>query len=60
MTRHSFAALARGTVTVIAGGVVLYAFGRYLGWWTIALVLAGAAWGSLVDWRFMRWVWRTA
>lgn len=44
MNRHALAALARGTVAVIAGGALVYAFARYLGWWSIPLVIAGAVW----------------
>ena len=44
MTRHSLAALARGTVAVIAGGAILYALARWLGAWSILVVIAGAVW----------------
>jgi hypothetical protein len=32
VTRHALAALARGTVSVIAGGAIVYVLARYLGW----------------------------
>lgn len=59
MTRHSLAALARGTVAAIAGWAILYALARYLGWWSIPLVLGGAVW-ERVRWtdgrgRFASW-----
>jgi hypothetical protein len=47
----------RGVVTVLAGAVILYAIGCYLGWWvagTIAVAgLADTAWCAiqLLPWR---------
>lgn len=40
MPRDSLAALARGIVTVVAGAALIYA----LGWWTVVLIVVGAAW----------------
>lgn len=58
MNRDQLAALARGTVTAIAGAAILYAIGRYLGWATLgAFVIScvgAAAWDA---WRRPGW-WR--
>ncbi len=37
-----------GALTVLSGAAILYAFGRYLGWWTVGViavaVLADTVW----------------
>lgn len=53
MNRHQLAALARGTVSVIAGGAILYALGSWLGWWSVVGLAVAAAVGMLAD--MVRW-----
>lgn len=50
MNRHQLEALARGTVAVLGGVAILYAIGRYLGWWVLGAVvitcIGSAAWDA--------------
>jgi hypothetical protein len=40
--RDTANALVLGIASVAAGAAVLYAIGRYLGWWIVALIVAAA------------------
>ncbi len=60
MNRDELAALARGTVYVLAGAAILGAFGLLVSWWvSTAIVVArmvGAAWDACRHpwWRLWR------
>ena len=55
MKRDQLAAFARGAFTLAIGGAVLYAIGRWLGWWYVAGIFAVAI-GDAVwcTWRLAR------
>lgn len=60
MSRDKLAALARAAVTLVAGAALLYAIGRYLGWWVVGAIAVagiGAAWWSVrqLPSRMMPW-----
>lgn len=42
MNRDSIAASARGIGTVLTGAAILYALGRYVGWWAVAALVVYA------------------
>lgn len=44
MNNHQLQAIARGAVSVAAGGAIFYAAGRWLGWWFVgAFAIAAIA-----------------
>jgi hypothetical protein len=54
VNRYELAALGRATFTVAMGTAILYAIGRYLGWWVVvAIVAAGVGTAAWCLWQLV-------
>ncbi len=58
LNRDELAALARGAVTLIAGAAILYAVGRWLGWYWVGAIFVSGVGAALWDMRRWPRIWR--